>query len=118
MKSYQEMTMEELLAEKAILKEEYKKYQAKDLHLDMSRGKPCKEQLDLSMGMMDVLGSDADLTCDDGTDCRNYGVLDGIQEAKELLGDMIEVNPDNIIIYGNSSLNIIYHLLKIDYILL
>ena len=108
MKSYQEMTMEELLAEKAILKEEYKKYQAKDLHLDMSRGKPCKEQLDLSMGMMDVLGSDADLTCDDGTDCRNYGVLDGIQEAKELLGDMIEVNPDNIIIYGNSSLNVMY----------
>ena len=91
MKSYQEMTMEELLAEKAILKEEYKKYQAKDLHLDMSRGKPCKEQLDLSMGMMDVLGSDADLTCDDGTDCRNYGVLDGIQEAKEF--DLIQLAP-------------------------
>ena len=108
MKSYQEMTREELLAEKEVLKAEYKKYQAKDLHLDMSRGKPSQEQLDLSMGLMDVLSSSADLTCDDGTDCRNYGVLDGIQEAKQLLGDMMEVNPDNIIIYGNSSLNVMY----------
>ena len=74
----------------------------------MSRGKPSQEQLDLSMGLMDVLSSSADLTCDDGTDCRNYGVLDGIQEAKQLLGDMMEVNPDNIIIYGNSSLNVMY----------
>lgn len=49
-----------------------------------------------------------DLTCEDGTDCRNYGVLDGIHEAKVLIGDMIECNPDNIIIYGNSSLNIMY----------
>ncbi len=108
MKSYQEMTREELLAEKESLKAEYKKFQARGLKLDMSRGKPCQEQLDLSMGMMDILSSSDDLTCDDGTDCRNYGVLDGIQEAKELLGDMIEVNPDNIIIYGNSSLNVMY----------
>ncbi|MBR5127042.1 MAG: aminotransferase [Roseburia sp.] len=108
MKSYQEMTREELLAEEEVLTAEYKKYQARDLHLDMSRGKPSQEQLDISMEMMDVLSSAADLTCDDGTDCRNYGVLDGIQEAKELLGDMIEVNPDNIIIYGNSSLNVMY----------
>ena len=60
----------------------------------MSRGKPSQEQLDLSMGMMDVLTSGVDLTCDDGTDCRNYGVLDGISEAKQLIGDMIECNPD------------------------
>lgn len=59
----------------------------------MSRGKPSQEQLDLSMGMMDVLTSGVDLTCDDGTDCRNYGVLDGISEAKQLIGDMIECNP-------------------------
>ena len=74
----------------------------------MSRGKPSVEQLDLSMGMMDVLSSDDDLTCEDGTDCRNYGGLTGIDEAKELLGDMMEVNPNNIIIYGNSSLNVMY----------
>lgn len=108
MPSYLKMSKEELISLRAELKEHYKELQAKGLKLDMSRGKPCKEQLDLSMGMMDVLNSDTDLTCDDGTDCRNYGVLDGISEAQELIGDMIEVNPDNIIIYGNSSLNIMY----------
>lgn len=108
MQSYQKMTKEELLQEKAKLEAVYKKYQQRGLKLDMSRGKPSQEQLDLSMGMMDVLNSDSDLRCDDGTDCRNYGVLDGIQEAKVLLGDMIECHPDNIIIYGNSSLNVMY----------
>ena len=105
MQPYKEMSKEELLKEKKSLEAEYKKYQQRGLKLDMSRGKPSQEQLDLSMGMMDVLSSNVDLTCEDGTDCRNYGVLDGIQEAKVLIGDMIECNPDNIIIYGNSSLN-------------
>ena len=86
----------------------YREYQGKDLKLDMSRGKPSIDQLDLSMGMLDVLTSDMDLTCEDGTDCRNYGVLDGISEAKELLAYMMEVAPDHIIIYGNSSLNVMY----------
>ena len=108
MQSYLEMTKEELLAEKEKLSAEYKKYQKLDLKLDMSRGKPSIEQLDLSMDMMDILNSKSDLVCEDGTDCRNYGVLDGIHEAKVLLGDMIECHPDNIIIYGNSSLNIMY----------
>ena len=108
MKSYQEMTKEELLEEKRQLETEYRKYQMRGLKLDMSRGKPSAEQLDLSMGIMDALHSGVDLACEDGTDCRNYGVLDGIQEAKELIGDMIECHPDNIIIYGNSSLNIMY----------
>ena len=108
MKAYAEMTKEELSAELESLKKEYHKYQDMDLKLDMSRGKPCKEQLDISMGMMDALNSQADLTCEDGTDCRNYGVLTGIQEAKVLIGDMMENNPDNIIIYGNSSLNVMY----------
>lgn len=108
MQSYQEMSKEELLQEKASLEAAYKNYAKSGLKLDMSRGKPSAEQLDLSMGMMDVLNSNTDLSCEDGTDCRNYGVLDGIQEAKVLLGDMIECHPDNIIIYGNSSLNIMY----------
>lgn len=108
MKPYAEMTREELMALRKELAAQYKDFQGKDLRLDMSRGKPSVEQLDLSMGMMDVLSSSDDLTCEDGTDCRNYGVLDGIKEAKELIGDMIEVNPDNIIIYGNSSLNVMY----------
>ena len=108
MKTYVEMSQEELKAEIANLKESYKKYQDMELSLDMSRGKPCREQLDLSMGMMDALNSEADLSCEDGTDCRNYGVLSGIQEAKVLIGDMMENNPENIIIYGNSSLNVMY----------
>ncbi len=108
MKAYNEYTSAELTEHLQALLAQYKEYQAKDLQLNMARGKPCVEQLDLSMGMMDVLSSDSDMLCEDGTDCRNYGVLDGIKEAKELMGDMMEVNPDNILIYGNSSLNIMY----------
>ena len=108
MKPYAQMTKEELTEELAAVKKEYKAYQNMALTLDMSRGKPCLEQLDLSMGMMDALNSDADMNCEDGTDCRNYGVLSGIREAKVLIGDMMENNPDNIIIYGNSSLNVMY----------
>ncbi len=108
MKSYLDMTKEELQAEAAAMKKQYRQYQKMELSLNMSRGKPCHEQLDLSMGMMDCLSSDSDLNCEDGTDCRNYGVLEGIKEAKELLSDMMENNPDNIIIFGNSSLNVMY----------
>lgn len=108
MKPYREMSKEELLALKAELDARYREVQAKDLHLDMSRGKPSAEQLDLSMGMMDVLNSGTDLKDSEGVDCRNYGVLDGVKEAKELLGQMSEVSPDKIIIYGNSSLNVMY----------
>ena len=108
MKPYAEMTFEELSEEFANLKKQYKEYQNMDLNLNMSRGKPSLKQLDLSMGIMDVLNSDADMFCEDGTDCRNYGVLDGIEECKDLIGDMMENRPDNIIIYGNSSLNVMY----------
>ena len=108
MKSYLEMTAEELSLELETLKKEYKKVQAMDMQLNMSRGIPCIDQLDLSMHMMDVLDSSSDLTCEDGTDCRNYGQLTGIEEARELLGDMMENNPKDIIIYGNSSLNVMF----------
>ena len=108
MTPYAEMTKDEMKRELDELRVEYDKFQNLGLNLDMSRGKPCKEQLDLSMGMMDALYSGADMTCEDGTDCRNYGGLTGIKEAKVLIGDMMENNPDNIIIYGNSSLNVMY----------
>ena len=108
MKPYAEMTREELEQEIANLRKESHRFQTMELHLDMTRGKPCQEQLDLSMGMMDVLDSDSDLTCEDGTDCRNYGGLTGTEEARELLGDMMENNPKDIIIFGNSSLNVMY----------
>lgn len=108
MKPYQELSREELLSLKAELDKKYREAQAKNLRLDMSRGKPSAEQLDLSMEMMDVLNSSADLKDSEGVDCRNYGVLDGVKEAKELLGQMSEVSPDKMIIYGNSSLNVMY----------
>ena len=108
MKPYVEMTKEELASELELLRKEYRRYQKMDLNLNMARGKPSMEQLDLSMGIMDVLSSEADMFCEDGTDCRNYGVLDGIEECKDLIGDMMENRPDNIIIYGNSSLNVMY----------
>lgn len=95
------MTLEELEAK-------YAYYKGLDLKLNMARGKPCKEQLNLSMGMMDMLNSWTDLTGEDGDDCRNYGVLGGLEECKRLLGSIIEVPSDNIIIYGNSSLHIMY----------
>ena len=108
MKKYVEMNKQELNEELVKLKAEYKKYQEMSLNLNMARGKPCIEQLDLSMGLMDALNSEADLSCEDGTDCRNYGVLTGIDEAKVLIGAMMENKPENIIIYGNSSLNVMY----------
>lgn len=82
MQPYAEMSTEELQELRKQLSAQYKEFQGKDLKLDMSRGKPSVEQLDLSMGMMDVLSSSDDLTCEDGTDCRNYGGLTGIREPK------------------------------------
>ena len=108
MKAYQELSKEELLTLKAELNAAYEDAKGKGLKLDMSRGKPSADQLNLSMGMMDTLTSGVDLTCEDGVDCRNYGGLDGIDEAKQLLADMMEVPKDNVIIFGNSSLNVMY----------
>jgi DNA-binding transcriptional MocR family regulator len=108
MKQYCEMSREELLALKEQLDLQYENIKAEGLSLDMSRGKPGADQLAISMGMMDILNSDSDLKCETGVDCRNYGVIDGIPEAKRLLGEMSEVEPENIIIYGNSSLNVMF----------
>ena len=108
MTAYKDRSREELLQEKELLEAKFQEIKGKGLKLDMSRGKPSEAQLNLSMGMMDVLNSTTDWRCSVGVDCRNYGVLDGIPEAKELLADMTEVSPDNIIIYGNSSLNVMY----------
>ena len=108
MTAYKDLSREELLELKKELEVEFEDVKGKGLKLDMSRGKPSKAQLDLSMGMMDVLNGDSDLVCEEGVDCRNYGVIDGIKEAKQLFADMMEVPKDNIIIFGNSSLNVMY----------
>ena len=90
MTAYKDLSKEELLELKSGLEARFNEVKAKGLKLDMSRGKPSAEQLNLSMGMMDVLNSKADLNCEDGVDCRDYGGLDGIKEAKQLLADMME----------------------------
>lgn len=108
MKAYNQMSKDELLALKSDLEKSYEAYKEQGLKLDMSRGKPSSEQMDLAMGMMDVFHSKTDLTSANGTDCRNYGSLDGLQEAKELMAAMMECRPENVIVYGNSSLNVMY----------
>ncbi|MBR2950537.1 MAG: aminotransferase [Lachnospiraceae bacterium] len=115
MKAYKDMSREELLQLKSVLEDLYKEFKGRGLSLDMSRGKPSAEQLDLSMGMMDVLDCFTDLRCEVGIDCRNYGVMDGVPEAKRLLGELIEVPADNIIIYGNSSLNVMFDVVSHAY---
>ena len=108
MKKYQEMTREELLQEKTELEAEFAKIKEMGLNLDMSRGKPGSDQLDLAMPMLDVLTSKEVIQSENGTDLRNYGIVDGIPEAKKLVADMVGVKPEQVIVYGNSSLNIMY----------
>ncbi len=105
---YNDMSKEELLTLKESLNKEYAEAKAKGLALDMSRGKPSAKQLDVSLGLLDTINSSSDLKALDGTDCRNYGVLDGIPEAKKLMADMMGTTPDHVIVYGNASLNIMY----------
>ena len=105
---YNDMSKEELLALKESLNKEYAEAKAKGLALDMSRGKPSAKQLDVSLGLLDTINSSSDLKALDGTDCRNYGVLDGIPEAKKLMADMMGTTPDHVIVYGNASLTIMY----------
>ena len=108
MQKYSEMSKEQLQTLKKELDQQYAEIKAQGLALDMSRGKPSVDQLNISMDMMDVLSSSTDLKCETGVDCRNYGVMDGIPEAKRLLGEISEVSPENIIIYGTSSLNVMF----------
>lgn len=109
MKPYKELSREELLACKEELDKQYKEAQGKGLNLNMSRGKPEKGQLDMGMGLMSVLGADCDMKSEDGTDCRNYGELDGIMEAKVLMAGIMGVrNPEDVILFGNGSLSTMY----------
>ena len=96
MKPYAELERSELESLLADLDRQFEEIKARGLKLDMSRGKPATDQLDISMDMMDVLHGNADLTCETGVDCRNYGVIDGIPEAKRLLGEISEVEPDSM----------------------
>ncbi|MBE5867628.1 MAG: aminotransferase class I/II-fold pyridoxal phosphate-dependent enzyme [Lachnospiraceae bacterium] len=108
MKSYKAMSKEELQVLKAELEKQYEEAKAKGLKLDMSRGKPASVQLDLAMDMMDVLDSHSQVKTEGGMDCRNYGLMDGIPEAKAFMGEIMGVPADNVIVFGNASLTIMY----------
>ena len=103
-----EMNKEELSAFRSECEKEYEGYKAKGMKLDMSRGKPSTEQLDLAMPMFDVFTNAASMLTSDGIDCRNYGCLTGIHDAKVLFGDLLGVKEEELIIGGNSSLAMMF----------
>lgn len=108
MKAYQHMTKAELLTLKKDLEAQFEDMKSRRLSLDMSRGKPGEDQLALSMGMMDVLNSSSDMKNEAGEDTRNYGMVDGLPEAKKLLAEMVGAEPENVIVFGNASLSIMF----------
>ena len=110
--NYLELSREELLIEKEKSLGELKKQSEKNLKLDLSRGKPSKEQLDLSLDMLEVITSSSIFNSESGVDCRNYGGLDGIPEAKQLMANIMNTRPENVIIGGNSSLTLMYQLIS------
>ena len=108
MKAYKSMSKEELSALKAELSAAYEDAKGKGLKLNMARGLPSAEQLDMEADFFNTLNPMSEFHSEAGVDCRNYGELIGITEARRLMGDMMGVSPDNVIIFGNSSLNIMY----------
>ena len=108
MKAYCEMSKEELKALEKELTAQYEEAKAKGLKLDMSRGKPAAEQLDMTMPMMDIFNRNFDMRDEKGVDVRNYGNLEGIWGARRLLGEMLGVDPEHVIVFGTASLNVMY----------
>lgn len=108
MKAYKSMSKEELQQLQAELSKAFEDAKGKGLKLDMSRGKPSAAQLSLSNSLLDVLNSESDYKAADGTDCRNYGVLEGLPEARKLMADMMDTTPEHVIVCGNASLTIMY----------
>ncbi len=101
------MQLEEKKALFTSCKAQYAAFQAENLKLDMSRGKPSPKQLDLTNEMITCLKED-DYLAQNGLDCRNYGCLDGLPEAKTFFAPMLGVSPDELIVCGNSSLNMMF----------
>ena len=104
---YCDMSKQQLLAEYQFIKNQYHEILEKGLSLDLSRGKPSAEQLDMIDGLLTCIDRDACFS-DSGFDCRNYGMLDGVPEAKVLFGELLGIPADNIFVAGNSSLTLMY----------
>lgn len=108
MKAYKDLSKEELQALEAKLGKEYEDKKALSLKLNMARGLPSKQQLDMEADFFNTLNPQSDFISEAGIDCRNYGELIGIHEARKLMGDYMEVDADNVFVFGNSSLNVMY----------
>ncbi len=105
---YTQMSKAELQKEKLLLEEQYQQIKELGLSLDLSRGKPGADQLDLSDGMLNVLADAKDCRAESGFDCRNYGLFDGIPEAKKMFSDLLGIPAEYIFVAGSSSLNLMY----------
>ena len=99
---YADMDTDRQREELDALRERYAAFQAKGLALNMARGKPAAAQLDLSTPLLTQLSAPEDCFSEDGTDCRNYGVIDGIPEAKRLMALLLDDEPDNVFVFGNA----------------
>lgn len=108
MANYRDLTDAALKEEYALVLTEYNSHKNRKLSLDMSRGKPDRSQLDLSQAMLGVLNTPEDCYSRAGLDLRNYGLLDGIDEAKHMFSDILGIPRENLIVCGNSSLNLMY----------
>ncbi len=106
--NYLSMSREQLMAEKATLETRYGEYKTLGLSLDLSRGKPGNKQLDLLSGMLDCISQSSECRSESGVDYRNYGLLDGVPEAKKLFSELLDIPEKNIFVAGNSSLNLMY----------
>ena len=105
---YTQMNRAELSAELAAMEAAYSEFKNRGLKLDLSRGKPGADQLDIMTGMLDCLSSTEDCKTGGGFDCRNYGLLDGTPEAKKMFSELLSIPEKNLFIGGNSSLNLMY----------
>ena len=114
--AYVDMDSDRLREEHARLEREYAMHKAKGLSLNMARGKPSAEQVSLSRPMLDAVDAQSDLTAEDGTDCGNYGCAFGIPEARRLMGEVMQHDPERVLVMGNSSLNIMFDLVTQGYV--
>ena len=105
---YKDYSTDQLSQEYTKLVKDFENIKESGLKLNMSRGVPSEEQLALSVDMLDIIDSSVNCKTKDGIDCRNYGLLDGIPECKQMMADMLSVSPDMVMVGGNSSLNMMF----------
>lgn len=114
--TYSQLSREELLKLREELVTAYEEKKGMGLNLSMARGKPSKEQLELSMPMLKIVDENTKMVGEDKLDFRNYGVLSGIAEAKKFFAEMLDVEPKNIVLYGSASLTLMYDTISRAYI--